>query len=126
MNTLLTTVVCIFYIISDGALTPACEPTQYLELHKIGMLNCSFSAGFHGVFWYNATDLVNDRPILNFKENEKSGVGYLSGEYDIYPNGSLIINQVNLRHEQHFTVVLFKIQSEIPTNHIVRVITIGK
>ncbi|PIK51581.1 hypothetical protein BSL78_11543 [Apostichopus japonicus] len=111
---------------TDGAVTPACEPTQYLELHKIGMLNCSFSAGFHGVFWYNSTDLVNDRPILNFKENKKSGVGYLSGEYDIYPNGSLIINQVSLRHEQHFTVVLFKIQSEIPANHIVRVITIVK
>ncbi|PIK51573.1 hypothetical protein BSL78_11535 [Apostichopus japonicus] len=99
-----------------------CDPLQYLGIGEMGTIKCSFDAQFYSVFWYNSSDTVNDEPILNFKETVKSGRGYLSGEYDVADDGSLIINETTLQHERTFTALLFRTRSEPPKTNTVSVI----
>ncbi|KAJ8034282.1 hypothetical protein HOLleu_21050 [Holothuria leucospilota] len=82
-----------------------CESPQYLEINQRGTIQCTFQDDAFGIYWYNSTDTVEEKPILNFQGSMKSGIGFTSGEYDVHPNGSLIINNVTVRHDNNFTVV---------------------
>lgn len=113
-----------FLLDSDGL--SECDPLQYLGIGQMGIIKCSFDAKFYSVFWYNSNDTVNDEPILNFKEKVKSGRGYLSGEYDVADDGSLIINETTLQHERTFTALLFRTRSEPPEINTVSVIITGE
>lgn len=97
-----------------------------MEIGQTGVLACLFSENLYSVFWYNSTDIVNDRPILNYKEHIRSGYGYESGEYDVTKEGSLIINEVQLNHETMFTVLKFNTRSEAPVMKTIRVVVTGR
>ncbi|KAJ8031734.1 NLR family CARD domain-containing protein 4 [Holothuria leucospilota] len=88
-----------------------CESPQYLELEKVGTVSCSFHEEFYAVLWYTAADLEG-RPTLSYQNEIKTGGGYESGEFDIHSNGSLIINNVSLDHNDMFTVAYIHFKGE--------------
>lgn len=102
---------------------PMCTPLQYAELGETVTLECSFEEDSYGIYWYDTTD-VTENPFLYLDEGVKTGEGYLSGEFDIHANGSLIIKNVSLDHDHVFTVV--QLQNEetfIITNNVKVVVT---
>ncbi|KAJ8049863.1 hypothetical protein HOLleu_02788 [Holothuria leucospilota] len=88
------------------AVNQLCRPLQYVEYRNKGTLICTFEGEFLSLFWYDYHDATTVNPVLIFDEYGKSGSGYESGEYDMYSNGSLIINEVSMNHDRNFTVVV--------------------
>lgn len=66
------------------------------------------------------------RPILLYRDGIKSGGGYDSGEFDIRPNGSLIVETVTVKHESVYTVTKFITSSDPIVSYDVSVYTTGK
>lgn len=83
-----------------------CPSPQYLELGKMRSINCAFTEDVCAVLWYNTTHFTQFESIISYVESAKSGSGFLSGEYDIHANGSLVIRNVSLQHETIFTVAI--------------------
>ncbi|KAJ8019796.1 hypothetical protein HOLleu_41535 [Holothuria leucospilota] len=81
-----------------------CNITQYIELRKPGIVQCSFDAGMYGIYWYDSEDVTTQRPFFFYEKSKKSGQGYTSGEFDVEPNGSLVIRNVTFKHDHVFTV----------------------
>ncbi|KAJ8051023.1 hypothetical protein HOLleu_04435 [Holothuria leucospilota] len=88
-----------------------CDFMTFLELGKFGIVNCSFGEPYYGIYWYSSS---NNIPVIFYQDSVKKGTGYTSGEYDIYPNGSLKINTVSLHHETRFTVEYLSSLTGIP------------
>lgn len=82
-----------------------CVSPQFVQLGTTATIKCSFGDSYLGIFWYNSTDHVNKDSLLSLRDSVKNGVGYTSGEFDVYENGSLIINNVSLDHDHEFTAV---------------------
>lgn len=66
------------------------------------------------------------RPILLYLNGVKSGGGYDSGEFDIHPNGSLIIETVTVKHESVYTVTKLITSSDPILSYDISVYTTGK
>ncbi|KAJ8018853.1 hypothetical protein HOLleu_42932 [Holothuria leucospilota] len=110
--------VCSLLVVNKGAGTKGeCSPIQYLVLGTRGIIHCSFEEEFFGVLWYNTTDVLYHDAILTFREGEKSGTGYLAGEYDVFANGSLVVYNVSKWHESKFTMLFLKTTSELPVRY---------
>lgn len=107
----------------DANAVEGCISPQYAELGSQSTVHCTFNEGFYGVYWYNSTDIINDEPTLLFKGSEKSGTGYDSHEFDIHPNGSLIINHVTLSHDHQFAVVKLNSIEDTLIPNVIRVVT---
>lgn len=105
--------------------TKWCTSPQYIELAKKGTILCSLRE-VYAISWYNSTILRNEYPIIHYKNFKKSGSGYESGEFDIYPNGSLIITNVSLEHDHYFAVEYLQSESGVSVVINVDVIVIGK
>lgn len=104
-----------------------CPSPQYLELGKMRSINCSFSEDVCAVLWYNTTHFTEFESIISYVESVKSGSGFLSGEYDIHANGSLVIKNVSLQHETIFTVaVLDTCEGENPRYFAISIIITGR
>ncbi|KAJ8051157.1 Histidine--tRNA ligase, cytoplasmic [Holothuria leucospilota] len=110
------------YSVGDGKW---CTSPQYIELAKEGTILCSLR-GVYAISWYNSTILRNEYPIIHYKHFRKSGSGYESGEFDIYPNGSLIITNVSLKHDHYFAVEYLQSESSVSVVINVDVIVIVK
>ncbi|PIK33929.1 hypothetical protein BSL78_29252, partial [Apostichopus japonicus] len=94
----------------------ACSPVQYLEIGTRGIIQCAFTESLLAITWY---DVDKGDPILFYKDGVTSGQGYESGEFDIYPNGSLVIRNVGINHESDFRVTKI-ISGTIPTvSHLI-------
>lgn len=102
-----------------------CTSPQYIELAKEGTILCSLE-GVYAISWYNGTILRNEYPLIHYQDFIKSGSGYASGEFDIYPNGSLIIANVSLQHDHYFSVEYLQSQTNDPVVINVEVIVIVK
>ncbi|PIK51343.1 hypothetical protein BSL78_11780 [Apostichopus japonicus] len=103
---------------------PMCTPLQYAELGETVTLECSFEEDSYGIYWYDTTD-VTENPFLYLDEGVKTGEGYLSGEFDIHANGSLIIKNVSLDHDRVFTVVQLQNRETFTiTNNVKVVVTV--
>lgn len=103
-----------------------CDSPQFIEFGKTGIIDCSFDENVFLLVWYNSTDVVNDEPLLYYRRPQKSGTGYATGEYDICSNGSLIVNQVSLKHDHYFTVVMTNSPSENIIPYTVRAVVTVK
>lgn len=99
-----------------------CDLIQYLTIGSNGTIQCSFSE-YHAVSWYYPE---KDKPILFYEEGDKRGDGYVSGDYDVYPNGSLYIRNVTLQQETLFRVTKVISLSEPTISYLIRVQTISK
>ncbi|KAJ8018022.1 Immunoglobulin superfamily member 10 [Holothuria leucospilota] len=93
-----------------------CTSPQYVSTGSEGVINCSFRKGFYSLLWYSSPDVFHSEAVLTMVGSVKSGPGYLSGEFDIYPNGSLIIYNVSLENEGTFTAIIL----ETPTSDAIR------
>ncbi|KAJ8048553.1 NACHT, LRR and PYD domains-containing protein 1a [Holothuria leucospilota] len=114
-------VVVFMTFVFESRCATECNTPQYLQLGTTGTVECTFPNIFFGVFWYNSND-SNATPILYFKDSTRSGRGYTSGEFNVYPNGSLIINNVSLEHDRIFKVVIFRSTSDSGDSFNIRVI----
>ncbi|KAJ8050543.1 NACHT, LRR and PYD domains-containing protein 14 [Holothuria leucospilota] len=76
------------------------------------MISCTFPSGFYGLYWYNSSESRTSFPFISLVNGSKSGPGYESGEYNVSSNGSLIINNVSLRHEHQFRTVMLYFESK--------------
>lgn len=104
-----------------------CASEQYVELREVGIIQCNFGSHYYGAFWYNTTEHLTEPPFLYYKNSVKSGRGFESGEFDILPNGSLIINNVTIQHEHFFRVFMFLEEESDPTvQYDVYVKVVGK
>ncbi|PIK48485.1 hypothetical protein BSL78_14634, partial [Apostichopus japonicus] len=102
--------------ITGGLVTEIHHVTRFLELGKNGIINCSFSDNFYGVYWYDSDDTVQAIPIISITEGVKTADN--SGEYEIEVDGSLVVTNVSIDHEHNFTALLFHSQSAIPIRHV--------
>ncbi|XP_071851915.1 uncharacterized protein [Apostichopus japonicus] len=87
--------VVLFTSQSEHAPTNECELLQYISIGSNGTIRCLFQE-YIAASWYSPEA---DQLILFYQNGHKSGNGYTSGNYDIYPNGSLFIRNVTLEHE---------------------------
>lgn len=114
------------YIFTGFCNAQICNPDQYLELGKSGILKCSFSKRSLLVWWYNSTEITDDPPLIKYKNSVKSGEGFTSGDFDVDSNGVLIINNVSLQHEHQFSAAYIPLNAEEAIIIEVNVIVIGE
>ena len=104
-----------------------CNTTQYVQFGEEGTISCTFPEYFYGVFWYGVKTVTSsDRAVISYQDGKKAGFGYSSGEYDVFPNGSLIIKQASLEHNRYFGVTVLVEREQEPVFENVRVIVFGK
>ncbi|PIK56546.1 hypothetical protein BSL78_06563 [Apostichopus japonicus] len=83
----------------------SCQENLYLEVGKQGLVPCHFE-DFDIIGWINGDgDVTNTSPFIYMEGSQIYGRGYESGDYDMHPNGSLIINEVKLTNEFNYTVL---------------------
>ncbi|KAJ8048857.1 hypothetical protein HOLleu_01332 [Holothuria leucospilota] len=78
-----------------------------------GVVDCSFHEQFYGVVWYTANGYEEKESLLRLIDGEKEGDGYSSGDFDILLDGSLVIANVTLQHDQIFYVLKFASESDV-------------
>lgn len=105
------------------ASTEGCNSLQYLEIGMPGIIQCFFQEDLYAVSWFY---FERKESILLYKESEKRGIGYTSGEFDIFENGSLVIKNVSVDHETTYLVSKFTSVTHQPANYHITVKTIGK
>ncbi|XP_071852234.1 uncharacterized protein [Apostichopus japonicus] len=101
-----------------------CAQTEYVEIGTRGLIpfSCNGSS-FSSIAWVNVNE---GKTLLLLNKGEKSGNGYESGEYDIYPNGSLLITNVTASHESVFRVATLDSPSSSPSLKLICVHTTVK
>ncbi|PIK62479.1 hypothetical protein BSL78_00576 [Apostichopus japonicus] len=83
----------------------SCQENIYLEVGKQGVVPCHI-VDFNIFGWINGHgDVTKTPPFIYMEGSQIHGQGYKSGDYDMHPNGSLIINEVNLTNEVNYTVL---------------------
>lgn len=102
-----------------------CDSPQYIKIGTTGKIKCSFPDDVYGVFWYNSTDPFQDSVILIFEDSIIKGPGFLSGEFDISHGGSLIVQNVSMRHEGTYTAVRLLTPSSKTRSYAVDVVVIA-
>ncbi|KAJ8049621.1 hypothetical protein HOLleu_02447 [Holothuria leucospilota] len=100
-----------------------CTSPQYLEHNEVGIINCVFQDEPLRVLWYKSLQTTTDTLIIKLWDLVKDGRGYASGEYDIFLNGSLKINNVSSLHDGYYTVVKFRSLEYDPEQYSVLVVT---
>ncbi|KAJ8048865.1 hypothetical protein HOLleu_01349 [Holothuria leucospilota] len=93
---------------------------------RMGIVQCNFEEGFYGVVWYNLEEFSKGHSFLQLINGVKKGEGYLSGDFDVLPNGSLMILNVSLQHDSNFVVSKFRSEDELPLSFDVRVVVTVK
>lgn len=105
------------------SVAPECPLIQYIEVGRRGIIYCAFEDGFLAITWYHVGE---GKPLLLYQDGSKSGEGFQSGEFDIYPNGSLIIMNVTVDHESVYRVTKASSGSEPIVFYSISVYTTGK
>lgn len=103
-----------------------CDTEQYIEIGKTQTIKCTFNDDFANILWYNFSNVFDKKPLIALSKSGKSGIGLESGEYDVYQNGTLIINKVSELHETTFTAVAFMLSEAFPSTHNINVTVFGK
>ncbi|KAJ8018841.1 hypothetical protein HOLleu_42953 [Holothuria leucospilota] len=108
----------IWKIVSNGN---ECRTPQFIEIGSVGIIQCSFRDDISGALWYKPTTFLRGNAFLTLANSVKSGEGFLSGEFDIYPNGSLIIQNVSIKHEGTYQVAILDTAASDPKIYFVNV-----
>lgn len=101
--------------------TRACESPQYVEVGTTGTVRCDFHQ-IYAAYWYETTESDRNPPVINYVELKKSGSGFQNGEYDVHPDGSLIIKNATFQHEATFRVIFLPQRDGIPSREDIRVV----
>ncbi|KAJ8027665.1 hypothetical protein HOLleu_32870 [Holothuria leucospilota] len=113
MSTLLHLLVLLHIVVltnandHDRSTSEVCTTPQHLRMGETGVIECQFG-NFYSVYWYNSTDSEKENPLVAMKDSLKTGEGYESGQFDVFPNGSFIIRTVSLLHDHSFRVIMLK------------------
>ncbi|XP_071851038.1 uncharacterized protein [Apostichopus japonicus] len=100
----------IILLLSSATSLEECEQTYYVEIGTRGLIPCSCNGSSLALIaWVNVNE---GKTLLLLYDDDKRGDGYESGEYDIYPNGSLLINNVTASHES-----VYRVSTAISTLH---------
>lgn len=104
-----------------------CASPQYVKLGTQGVISCAFPETFFGIYWYDHENVTSDdRPLISFVEGAKSGPGHVSDDYDIYPNGSLVINSVSILHNHFYGVTIVRSIDRDPMFYPISVVVFGE
>ncbi|XP_071852686.1 uncharacterized protein [Apostichopus japonicus] len=125
----LFTIPAILWFILSGTVVALdkCQSPQYLLLGKKGMISCNHPGDLYAAVWSNSTNVTsNGGPFISLRDGIISGPGHESGEYDVEPNGSLIINKVSTKDNHFFGVTILATLDEDPTFQAVRVVVYEK
>ncbi|XP_071852530.1 uncharacterized protein [Apostichopus japonicus] len=109
---------------STCATERGCKSPQYLEIGKSATIVCHFEDTFSSIFWYYKADVELDQPTVTYEDGQREGDGYLSGEFDIRSDGSLIVNNVSVEHETTFIVIEFETVDKLPNRYDINIKTI--
>ncbi|PIK54523.1 hypothetical protein BSL78_08597 [Apostichopus japonicus] len=85
--------------ISDSRLV--CEGIYRVTQNVKSVISCQYESSFHAVRWYFNG---NEESFLRIDRINKYGSGYDSGEFDIKSDGSMIINNPEIRNEGTYTI----------------------
>ncbi|XP_071853496.1 uncharacterized protein [Apostichopus japonicus] len=121
---ILPSVLILVYVCCCSADEHGCQTPQYLEIGTSGTVVCSFSVDFVSIYWYYNSDSSEGPATLSYENEQRQGEGYTSGEFDIRSDGSLIINNVLVKHEARFTVYELKVDKQLPDRYDIQVVTI--
>ncbi|KAJ8049581.1 hypothetical protein HOLleu_02376 [Holothuria leucospilota] len=122
----LTAILCFHCIKVIAIESRECSSTQYVKEGFQGVVQCSFREDVFNVLWYNSSDFFRYDPIVTLKQSVKGGIGFISGEFDIYPNGSLIIRNVSLKHEGTYIVIELDTPTSKTRTYTVSVLVIAQ
>lgn len=115
------------YIFLVGSINDLpCPSPQYIKLGMRGFVQCSFQEPFYGIFWYHSANVPDEQPFLYSINFVKGGIGFSSGQYNIHPNGSMTINNVDLTHDKIFRVAVLNTSYAAPVTFDVRVVVYVK
>ncbi|KAJ8049876.1 NLR family CARD domain-containing protein 4 [Holothuria leucospilota] len=98
-----------------------CESPQYIQIGRSGTIQCSFREDVFSVLWYGPVASFNDDVIIISKDSVKSGHSFISGDFDMYPNGTLIISNVTATHRGTFTVIKVDTPTSVASTFAVKV-----
>lgn len=87
------------YFFSDSRLV--CEGIYRVTQNVKSVISCQYESSFHAVRWYFNG---NEESFLRIDRINKYGSGYDSGEFDIKSDGSMIINNPEIRNEGTYTI----------------------
>lgn len=96
-----------------------CDETYYLERYKFGRVSCSYELNFHAVIWYFG---ASETPIARTDAIKCSDC---PPEFDIDTDGSLMIQQVDLKHAGAYKISVIHV-SGITSTVVIQIIVIGK
>ncbi|PIK52626.1 hypothetical protein BSL78_10486 [Apostichopus japonicus] len=117
-------IITILIVEKSAATERGCKSSQYLEIGKSGTIVCHFEDTFSSIFWYYKADVELDQPTVTYEDGQREGDGYLSGEFDIRSDGSLIVNNVSVEHETTFIVIEFETVDKLPNRYDINIKTI--
>lgn len=78
-----------------------CQGIYKVVLHERAAVSCTYDSSFHTVRWYR---YGSDESLLRIDGQKKSGSGFTSGEFDIEADGTMIITEVDIKHEGNYTI----------------------
>lgn len=105
-----------------------CPPSQHFEFGSRGLISCTFPTNLSEIYWYDDVSGRSDIPAIagyRLSNHEKSGQGVEGGDYDILPNGTLVIRNVTLRHEKQYKVLACTTRNCNPSSPLSVVVTVS-
>ncbi|XP_071850647.1 uncharacterized protein [Apostichopus japonicus] len=83
-----------------------CMSPQYAELGETGLIHCNFLSDRNALYWRGDITSSSSSLLVSMVNDQKGGKGYESGEYDMLPNGSLVIKRVTILHEKTYEAII--------------------
>lgn len=84
--------------------TQHCASPQYARYNEKFILKCDIQPDVKGVYWYESVEQKD--PLIKFENDEITGRGYDSGEYNMLSSGALVINNVTWKHDGIFKLLV--------------------
>ncbi|XP_071841234.1 uncharacterized protein [Apostichopus japonicus] len=79
-----------------------CLTTQSVLLGSQGIIRCRLFEDSTRFYWYDTNNEGGDTLLIKLENGRVRGTGYMSDEFNIDSDGSLIINSVTVQHERVF------------------------
>ncbi|KAJ8035169.1 hypothetical protein HOLleu_22308 [Holothuria leucospilota] len=81
-------------------------PNIYIAKESSRVIFCQSDRTIKDFYWYRGTKTTSS-PILGLQNGIKGGTEYGSEHFDIFENGSMVMQNVKIEHESYYTFVGF-------------------
>ncbi|XP_071816497.1 uncharacterized protein [Apostichopus japonicus] len=92
-----------------------CIGNKYVAYNQKAIISCDYTRSFYTVRWFLED---NENPLLRIDDTRKSGSGFVSGEYDIQVDGSMVIKRATVEHEGSYTMTVLGKDGSLTTGRI--------